>query len=341
MTVSVLVTGATGLVGINLIHNLVADGQRVRALVRKNSPRRELADLDVEFAVGDVTDYESVRAAARGCEYIYHAAGWVQIAPWGADKAYAVNVTGTENVCRASVETGVRRLLHVSSIAAIGAGPAHQPANESSAWNLAYLKSPYFDTKKLAENVVRKYLDDGLDAVMVNPAYIIGPYDVRPSSGRMILLYATRSLQWYPRRGGIGFVDVREVVDAMRLAMEKGKTGERYILSHTNMTYGEFALRIAKLANVPPPRYAMPFAIFAVPCAVGSLVGRWAPQRFADVNLPVIRTCYCEHFVDGEKARRELGQHPRPIDQAIADALSWFEKNAYVERTETGWRWPA
>lgn len=373
----ILVTGGTGFLGVNLIRTLVATGQRVRALIRPTSRRLGLESPGIEFVTGDVTDIESIRRAMAGCDRVYHLAGWVQISPWGMDTARAVNVAGTDNICRVALERKVKRVVHTSSIAAVGHGPIDAPATETTAWNFHDLRSPYHVTKREAEQVVHRYVDRGLDAVIVNPSYVVGPYDVGPSSGRTILLLVTRKLRGFPAEGGIGFVDVREVVEGMRLAMGKGRCGERYILSNENMTYGQYARRVAEIGGVQPPRWALPFwmlypparlattaenvasavrtmlrlatvtgkrrvrcADHAPPCGPSSR-SRFAQRTLAasaDFNVTVLRTCFCQHYVCAEKARRELGVKPWPIDRAIADALAWFEKHGYVTRTAKGWR---
>ena len=335
---AVFVTGGTGLLGVNLIRVLVARGRRVRALVRSGSPRVGLEGLKIEFFEGDVTDLNSVLRGVRGCDRVYHAAGRVQVGPWNDDAARAVNVGGTENVCRAAIESGVARLVHTSSVAAIGAGPIDDPVTEDTEWNLTYLRSPYYDTKREAEGVVQRYVRRGLNAVIVNPSYMIGPWDVKPSSGRLLLLVAARRLWGFPDRGGIGFVDVREVVEGMCAAMERGRPGERYILTNENMPYGEFGRRVAKLAGVKPPPLSLPHWLLYCPACAGSILGRFAPRRFADYNLTMLRIAFCDHYVSGERARRELGVTSWSIDRAITDALDWFEQQGCLQRTLAGWR---
>lgn len=334
----VFVTGGTGLIGVNLVRTLVEQGHAVRLLVRPQSPRIGL-DLDaIEFITGDVTDIDSLRRGMEGCKSVYHLAGWVQITPWGGATAMRVNVGGTENVCRVACERGVDRLVHTSSIAAVGHGPLDAPATEESAWNLGHLKAPYYNTKRRGEEVVRRYIENGLDAVIVNPAYVVGPYDIKPSGGRMIIQIATRRLRGVPSRGGICFVDVREVVDGMLAAMERGVCGERYILGNENITYRDYARRVAGIAGVEPPTWAMPYWLLSPAAAAATAIGWFNPKPFADANLTVLRIGFCEHFLSGEKARRELGVSPRPIDTAIADAIAWFEEHGYLVRSADGWR---
>ncbi len=341
---AVFVTGGTGFVGVNLIRSLVASRERVRALVRpatrRTIPRgaRALWDSErVELIDGDVTDIASVRRGMDGCSVVYHLAGWVQITPWGMDEARRVNVEGTENVCRVCQEQGVQRMLHTSSIAAVGHGTMESPATEETRWNLAGLRVPYYTTKYEGELVVRRYVDSGLDAVIVNPGYVVGPFDVKPTAGRMILKLVTGGLAGYPARGGIGFVDVREVVEGMRAAVERGRRGERYILVGENMSYREYAHLVARVGGVAPPKWAVPYGLLFPAAWLATGAGWIRPAAFRYFNLSVLRTGFCDHYLSSEKARRELGVKHWPIEGAVKDALSWFEQWGYVRRTKGGW----
>lgn len=333
----ILVTGATGFVGVNLVRSLTAAREKVRALVRETSPREHLDSENVEFAVGDVTDASSVRKAMEGCDRVYHLAGWVQITPWDADGARRVNVDGVENVCRACMDCGVQRLVHVSSIAAVGHGPMAAPADEESVWNFDSLRAPYYDTKRDGELVVRRYVEDGLDAVIVNPGYVVGPFDIKPTSGRVILRVASRRMPGVPSSGGIAFVDVRQVVEGMLAAMDRGKTGDRYILAGENITYAEFGDRIARIAGVKPPRFKFPYWLLWPGAAVCDALGRWKPSAFTDANTAILRTGFCDQYLSGEKAYRELGISHWPIDRAISDAMEWFQQVGYLRREDDGW----
>ncbi len=333
----VLVTGGTGFLGVNLVRLLTMRGRAVRVLCRPNSARVGLESELIEFCTGDVTDRESLAAAMDGCDGVYHLAGWVHVTPWGRSDAWRINVEGTRNVCEAAIRAGVQRLVHTSSIAAIGCGTLSEPGDESTPWTLDRLRIPYYDSKREAEWVVLEHVGRGLDAVVVNPTYVIGPWDVKPTAGRMILQVATRRQRVYPARGGINFVDVRQAALGHVAAMERGRTGERYIIGGENLTYRAFFERTAAVAEVAPPRIGVSFAALAAPSALGSLAGRVFPRTFQDMNLCVLRSGFLEHFVTQAKAERELGLTALPIDGAIRDALEWFRQHGYVTKTARGW----
>ena len=326
--------------GRRIVDMLVDGGKGVRIF---DLPFMDFSGLEdvpgIEIVKGDITDADTVAAAVSGVSAVIHLAALLPPnSERDREKTFAVNVGGTENICRVACEQGVDRLVHTSSIAAVGHGSLDAPATEESAWNLGHLKAPYYDTKRRGEEVVRRYIENGLDAVIVNPAYVVGPYDVKPSGGRVIIQIATRRLLGVPSRGGICFVDVREVVDGMLAAMERGVCGERYILGNENITYRDYARRVAGIAGVDPPRWAMPYWLLLPAAVAATAIGWFNPKPFADANLTVLRTGFCEHFLSGEKARRELGVSPRPIDTAIADAIAWFAENGYLVRSADGWR---
>lgn len=329
----IFVTGGTGLLGVNLIRLLVNRGESVRALAR--SPRKPLGLAEynhdrVMFVRGDVTDAASVRAAMEGCDRVYHLAGWVQISPWGWEQARAVNVGGTRTVCETARELGVRRLVHTSSIAAIGAGTLDAPADETDEWNIRAERIPYYATKRESEAAVLESVRRGLDAVIVNPTYVVGPWDIKPSSGRMMLHTARGVLKFYPSRGGINYSDVRAVALGHVLAMEHGDSGERYILGGENLPFRDYVERVAKIAGVSPPRVRLPYAAMLPFAAAGSAAGRLFPKLLRDVNLAVLHSACLEHYVRSDKACAKLGYEAVPVDDAIRDALAWFKEHGYL-----------
>ncbi len=334
----VFVTGGTGFLGLNLVRLLVERGHRVRVLVRSNAARLGLDSELIEFVHGDVTDAASVRRAMDGCDRVYHLAGWVQISPWGAATAHQVNVVGTANVCSAALETGVARLVHTSSIATIAAGTLNNPADEGTAWNLRAEGIPYYQSKIGAERVVLDHVKRGLDAVIVNPTYVVGPWDVKPSAGRMLIQTATRRLRVYPARGGINFADVRQVAAGHIQAMDKAQAGERYILGGKNLSFESYFSRVAGLAGVPAPRIGPPYWAMYPFAAAGSLLGRLMPKTFRDLNLCVLTSAFLEHYVSSAKAVRQLGFDATPIDKAIEDALRWFVDYGYMSRVSGSYR---
>lgn len=330
----ILITGGTGFLGLTLVRLLVGRGKHVRLLVRANSSRLGLDSDLIEFVRGDVTDAASVRAAMFGCEQVYHLAAWVQISPWGWDVARQTNVEGTRHVCSAALELGVRRVVHTSSIATIATGTMSDPADEGTACDLRARtnRTPYYRSKRAAEKVVLDHVRRGLDAVIVNPTYLVGPWDVKPSSGRILIHTATGRLPLYPSRGGVNCADVGQVAAGHVLAMERGKTGARYILGGENLSFKSYLSRIAVVARVPAPRIGVPYAALYPFAATGSILGRVLPRLFRDVNLCVLNSAFLEHYVRSERAARELAYEITSIDRAIEDGIRWFVEYGYMKR---------
>lgn len=320
-----LVIGGTGLVGGHIVRALAGRGEKVRLLTRPRSNFSALDKVPFEEVRGDVRDLESVRAAARGVERVVHAAANLRTDPFADERIRRINVEGTRNVIAAAEQAGVRRLLYVSSTAAVGLGTLEQPADETSAWSLSG-RGAYWQTKRAAEELVREAARrGGMEAVVINPSYAVGPGDVKPSSGRVLFLVSSGRLIAYPE-GGMGFVDARDVAQGAVAALDRGRSGERYILSSENLTWREFFALCSEAAHVPPPRVPLPRALALGAARLGDGIGRLMPRAFAYLNRPTIESLYDLAYVSWDKARRELGFSPRPVREAIADAYAWFRE---------------
>lgn len=317
-----LVTGATGLVGGNLVRALRAHGRRVRVLVRTPPA---LAELDgVERVTGDVTDPASLVGACEGVEHVYHCAALVSMWPRLAEAMWRVNVDGTDHVVAACRRTGVRRLIHCSSVDAIGLPEGDAPSTETTPWNWDRLglDNAYARTKWESQQRVLAAAANGFDAVVVAPTYMFGAWDRRPSSGRMILeVAAGKAIGW--TTGGNNFVDVEDVVEAMVVAAARGGRGETYILGNENRTYREIFGEIAAVLGVRGPRVAIPYPLARVGGWLGDLAGALSGREPA-VNTITARMGYVRHYYDPTKARAALGMRAAPIAVAIERAVRWF-----------------
>lgn len=328
-----LVLGGTGFVGGQIVRELKAAGDSVRVLVRDRSSKKGLRGVDVEEVRGDVRDLESLRRAAQGVDRVVHAAGATRLDPSAGERLRRINVEGTRNAIAAARDAGVDRFLFVSSAAAVGSGAMDRPADESSVFDLG-AKGPYWQTKQAAEQLVLDAAKKGeLDAVVVNPSYVLGPGDVKPTSGAILLGIATGLVLFYPS-GGTGFVDVRDVARGARLALEKGGTGERYILSGENLTYRRLIEMAAQERGLRPPLVPVPEKLAREAGRAGDLLGPRVPRAltwaFGYLNTPFIGSLFDLLYVTPSKACRELGFSPRPVREAIRDAYAWFEQNGYL-----------
>lgn len=312
----VLVTGGTGYIGSALVRRLCEQGARPRLLLRPWSPRAGIAGLEVEEAIGDLTDAGSIAHAMKGIEQVYHLAASVRLDPFAEEKMHRVNVLGTAAVARAAREAGVRRMVHVSSAAAIGVGPFGRPSDEDHPFDAAQL-GPYFRTKRGAEEVLLAEVALGLDAVIVNPSNVVGPSGV-PGGLAPILRAAARGRALFYPPGAGSFVAVADVVSGCLLAMEKGRKGERYILGAENLTQRAFLTMAAEAAGAKPPRWSVPQGPALALARIGDLLGPRFPGAFSYLNTTVVSLMFHDFCVTSEKARRELGWAPTPVREAVA-----------------------
>lgn len=322
----VALTGASGLLGGNLAEALVRAGRTVVATRRASSPLAHLAHLPIRWVDADLNDPDALARAFDGCAAVVHCAAMTSVLPRPTPALVRANVDGTQGVLDACARAGVARLVHVSSTVAVGVSDTDAPCDERSPWNLPErgLDDGYARTKRDAEQRVLDAVAAGsTDAVIVNPGFLFGPLDARPSSGAMILAVAAgRAFVSTPGRNC--FVDARRVADGVLLALERGASGERYILGGENLTYTEVFARIARIVGRPPPRVELPRALSRPVGWMGDLV-QWLSGREPEVTSTTLAWAYERGFVfDSGRARRELGWDPGALDDGIDAAWAWF-----------------
>jgi len=319
----VVVTGASGLLGGNLAEALLAAGHQVAAIRRAGTKVTHLDDLAIEWHEAELGSVDAMTRAFAGADCVFHCAAAVSVKREVAPEMTAANVTGTANVIDAVVAAGVRRLVHTSSVVAVGLSVDGRPCDETAHWNFEAegLNDAYAITKRRAEEVVHA-ANARVDAVIVNPTYMFGPRDARPSSGRLIVdVVRGRVPGWTP--GYNNFVDVRDVARGMIAAWQRGARGERYILAGHDMTYGDVMRRIAAVAGTRPPRLRVPRPAAWLFGKWGDLVERLGKEPV--VNSTQIRYAYTDKFrFHSDKAATQLGYQVSPLDPALRDAIAWF-----------------
>jgi dihydroflavonol-4-reductase len=323
-----LVTGATGLVGNNVVRLLLERGEAVRVLQRETSDPRPMSGLDVEITRGDVRDASSVMRAAEGVDRIIHSAAYVHIGWSGLDLHQSINVEGTRNVVAAALERQ-SRLVHVSTVDALGLGTRKSPGHEETPPDEA-MKFPYVVTKRAAERAVLDGVAKSLDAVIVNPTYMLGPWDWKPSSGRMLLEVAKGTCYLAPR-GGNDFCDVRDVAAGILAAAERGQCGRRYILGGESLSYLEAWRIFARVTGARGPfARGGPMAVI--------VAGMWGDMQHRlkgkepDINSAATAMSGMHHHFTYARAAEELGYRPRSAKEAAEGAWAWFLENGYVKR---------
>ncbi|WP_053236628.1 NAD-dependent epimerase/dehydratase family protein [Sandaracinus amylolyticus] len=321
----IAITGASGLVGGNLADVAIAAGHDVVCTKRAGSRVEHLAHLPIRWADADLASEDDLARAFAGAEIVIHCAAIVVTGKDADDVMRATNVAGTRHVIDACRRAKVRRLVHVSTVAAIGVSDGTRDATEDDAFNLAehHMLDGYAETKRAAQDLVEAAVRAGeIDAVIACPTLMWGPYDVKPSTGRLAVELAKGRIPG-GTPGTNNVVDVRDVARGLLLCAEKGRTGERYILGGENVTYHELFTRIARIGGYRAPRFVVPRALatafgwlgdvahrVGVPTAIDSMSVRWA---------------YCPGFrFSHAKAARELGYAPGPADEGIRAGIEWM-----------------
>ncbi len=325
----VLVTGATGFIGSQLTAELVRRGHRVRVLRRASSRTLMLADLpDVEHVLGDILEPDAVAQAVRGCDVVYHVAALSSYWRAQRDQVYRVNVDGTRVVMEACLRAGVSRVVHTSSVAAIGVRGDGLPADETTSFDAFSARWAYADSKRRAEQEVYRAVDRGLDAVIVNPVAVIGPGDHYLISSSMVLEFAKRPILAVPP-GGVCLADIDAVVYGHIAAAERGRTGERYILGGENLTNQQIAATLCAIAGQPPPRWTIPGWLLG-PAALGVDAFNRITPRPPVVSGEQLRLAARYVFYDASKAVRELGYPLLPFRGAAERAYRWYAAHGYL-----------
>ncbi|HVV87936.1 MAG TPA: NAD-dependent epimerase/dehydratase family protein [Kofleriaceae bacterium] len=329
MTLAVI-TGATGLLGGNLAEALRAERVHVRAIRRPSSRIEHLAHLDIEWMYADLDDVGGLTRAFAGADVVFHAAASVEVGSALTPAMRHTNVDGTAAVLAAVRAAGAGRLVHVSSVVAVGLSTDGRPCDERAPWNFDRygLADGYSISKHEAEELVRAAGRD-VDAVIINPTYMFGPLDARPSSGGLILDVVRRRVPgWAP--GLNDFVDVRDVARGALQAWRRGARGERYILGGERASYREIFERIAAQAGVAPPRLPVPRLAALALGKAGDLYQRVTGKEPL-LNSTAARYAYTDRFqFTHARATRELGYRHGSVDVAIADALAWFRAHGML-----------
>jgi dihydroflavonol-4-reductase len=325
-----LVTGATGFVGSAVARTLSARGHSLRLLVRPTSDRRNLAGLDAEVVTGDLTDADSLLLAATGCRYVLHVAADYRV--WVPDPAVMLraNVDGALAMVRAAARAGAERIVHCSSVAALGQIGDGTAADEATPTNETDFVGVYKRSKYLAEKAVLELASrDRLPVVVVNPAAPVGPRDIKPTpTGKMIRDAAAGRMPAYLDTG-LNIVHVDDVAEGHVLALEHGRIGERYVLGGENMLLKDILALIADVVHRRPPSLRLPQAA-VWPAAfvmekLANLTG--VPPMMTRDHLKMARK---KMFYSSAKAITELGYQPRPVRLAVEDAVAWFRANGML-----------
>jgi len=328
----VLVTGATGHIGNNLVRLLLQQGDEVRVLLYDKGfeeERLSIKGLQVERFAGDICKPDTLPPAFEGVDIVYHLAAAVSIDERDTPMLDKINVQGTRHVVNACVQAGVRRLVHFSSIHALAFDPKNERITESRKLAVGKKYLAYDDSKARGELEALKGLEQGLEVVILNPVGVTGPSDYEPSHmGLVVEKLATKRMLGL-LSAGFYWVDVRDVVQATLAAATKGRSGERYILAGEYCTLRQVATWVEEVSGVKAPRITAPIwlARIGVPFSVAWARLTGGKMLFNHSSLQIL---VCHQDVSAQKARKELDFHPRPIEQSIKDSALWMHENRQI-----------
>jgi dihydroflavonol-4-reductase len=319
---STLVTGATGFLGRHLIDVLIANGEEVRALVRRQTDPGDLAKLPVQIVRGDLSEPDTLAAAMHGIEKVYHTAAKVDIAATTDLGMSQLNSGGTRNVLEAAWRAGVDRVVYTSSVGAIGAGDPRHLLNEDDVYRGRGTNLPYTRSKVLADRVAMQFVRRGLPLVPVYPTLFMGPADRYLRTSNVIVTFLQGRALGYIA-GGFGCTDVRDVAAGHAMAMQRGQIGRRYILGGWNISLYQFYRKLAEITGIHAPTLRLP-AFLAHGAAT---LTKWAePYRG---KAPVITHGDVDNaryywYYDYSRVREELGLHCRPLVETLRDTVAWL-----------------
>lgn len=321
----VLVTGANGFLGSWLVNRLVRDGHEVSILIRKKPDRDSSLPRGVKVFLGDITQSSTLSPALKDQQQVYHLAGLIAYSKEDRDALFRINVQGTENILKHAVANKVQRVLVSSSVVAVGASFQAEILNEDSLYTLDSYHLSYHESKREMERIFQQYICEGrIDGVIVNPSTIYGAGDASKSSRSTQIKVAQGRLRFYPP-GGVSVVAVEDVVDGIIKAMEKGRSGERYILAGENLSLKEVFKMIAQCAGVRPPSIPLPPFIFKGLALLDESLHRIGRRGPLPSERAIVAMMY--HWYDSSKAKRELGFSNKPAIEAIASSVQWMKMN--------------
>jgi len=327
----VFLTGATGFLGSHVARALVDAGADLRLLVRPTSDPRNLEGLKADRVTGDLRDATSLEKAISGCDIIFHVAADYRLWVRDPEQMYRSNVEGTKAIVESARKNRVRRVVYTSSVATMGFTSNGTLADEESQVSLGNMIGPYKRSKFIAEQVALEAAHTGMDVVVVNPTTPVGERDIKPTpTGRIVLDFLKRKFPAYVDTG-LNLVDATECARGHVAALEKGRSGQRYILGGENLTLKEILDKLAAITGLPSPKVKVPYALALGTGVVDELVTGRMLGREPRATIDAVRMGRKKMFVSSAKAESELGWKIVPVDNALGRAVEWFRASGYVE----------
>ena len=312
-----LVTGGSGFLGSHLVRALAERGDDLRLLARRTAELGHLAGIDFERATGDITDRRAVNRAIDGVDRVFHVAGRTSLRRRDREAVFDANLRGARTIFEAALEAKVERLVHTSTVGAIGVAAPRKAADESTPFEIGHLGLAYVNSKHEAELEAFRLAAQGLPVVIVNPTFALGPDDPTGTSMRLVRRFLLRQIPAYVD-GGLNIVDVRDVAAGHLLADEAGEVGERYILGGRNFTLDRLFADLSRISGVAPPPLKLPAR-----AALAAAEAAGAVRLPLGVDPEEVRSAALWWTYRNTKAKRELGFAPRPHEETLEDAIAW------------------
>ncbi len=326
----IFLTGATGFLGSHVARALAGQGASLRLLVRPTSNLKNLEGLKAEAVLGDLRDPASLQKAISGCDTVFHVAADYRLWLRNPNEMYRSNVDGTRAVLEAARKNGVHSVVYTSSVATVGFRGNGQPADEESPVSLADMIGHYKRSKFMAEQVALQAGRSGMRVVTVNPTTPVGEQDIKPTpTGRILVDFLKRKFPAYVETG-LNLVDVRECARGHIAALEKGKSGERYILGGENLTLKELLDKLSAISGLPSPTVKLPYFVAYLAGAVDETFSGRILGREPRATIETVRMGKKKMFASSAKAERELGWKIIPSDNALRRAVEWFKAHGYA-----------
>ena len=325
----IFITGADGLLGSNLVRELLDQGHEVRALIYPGSNSRTLEGLALERIEGDLLGQNfDLAAALAGCGAVFHCAAITDL--WATPElTWQVNLEGTRRLLETSLAARIKRFVFVGSASSFEPGPLEKPGDETGGFPAVYRGAPYMESKHAAAKLVREFARErGLPALIVAPTFLLGPFDSRPSGGELIRQYVSKNMG-VATPGGRCFAYAPDAARAMAAALTKGRLGETYILGGHNLTYLDFFSRVAEIAGCKPPKRVIPAGLILIAGRIASLAEKVLRRRLL-FNRELARFSLVGAYYSSDKAIRELGMTLSPVETAIADSLNSLKQFGHL-----------
>jgi dihydroflavonol-4-reductase len=326
---NVLVTGGDGLLGSNVVRELLTRGYSVSVFVQPGRQQKTLEGLEVERLSGNLLNQQEVMDAVAGMDAVIHCAASTSVWPTRSEVVNTVNIEGTRNIIEAVKRFGVKRLVYIGTANSFGFGTKEHPGVEGNPYKSAQYGLDYMDSKYKAQQLILKEVKENvLPAIIVNPTFMFGPYDSGPSSGAMIVALYKGKVPGYTA-GGRNYIFVKDAAVAIGNALTMGRNGECYIIGNENLSYKEAFEKIAATIGVKPPSLPIPKMFAKLYGQIGSAIGKISNTTPA-ISYPLAQIACDEHYYSAAKAVKELGLPQTPVEVGIKECYAWLNENGYL-----------